>query len=128
MGRTVKNAAIIYIVEDQGMYKTLLLKLNYGDRGWASPGGGIDAGEDSWTAAKREMMEETGIIIECDKPHTKFIIDKTMIYIVQGPERCVKLSDEHVAYTYIPLTEVTDVRLTEYARDAFTLLLRTLTI
>jgi putative (di)nucleoside polyphosphate hydrolase len=28
---------------------------------WQMPQGGIDPGEDTWTAAKRELMEETGV-------------------------------------------------------------------
>ena len=28
---------------------------------WQMPQGGVDPGEDTWTAAKRELMEETGV-------------------------------------------------------------------
>jgi len=33
---------------------------------WLVPGGGIDAGEDTLTAAKRELYEETGLIVDPD--------------------------------------------------------------
>jgi len=33
---------------------------------WLVPGGGIDAGEDTLTAALRELYEETGLIVDAD--------------------------------------------------------------
>ena len=35
-----------------------------GSRWWVTPGGGIDAGEDARTAARRELHEETGLLVE----------------------------------------------------------------
>ena len=34
---------------------------------WLTPGGGIDAGEDAWDAAVRELREETGIVLSPDQ-------------------------------------------------------------
>ncbi|MFI5938434.1 NUDIX hydrolase [Actinoplanes sp. NPDC051494] len=36
---------------------------------WAAPGGGIEPGEDRLTALRRELHEETGLVITADPPH-----------------------------------------------------------
>ncbi|MBU2663889.1 NUDIX domain-containing protein [Actinoplanes bogorensis] len=36
---------------------------------WAAPGGGVEAGEDRMTALRRELLEETGLVIPGDPPH-----------------------------------------------------------
>lgn len=50
---------VFIIVEDN--HKILLVKHNYGEKLWSLPGGGVKQGEIVIVAAKRELLEETGI-------------------------------------------------------------------
>lgn len=60
-GRSVRRAARVVVVD--GLHRVLLLGYRNPSTGvefWATPGGGMDPGEEPVQAARREFREETG--------------------------------------------------------------------
>lgn len=59
--RRIRRAARILLVDEAG--RVMLFRFTPTDRPplWATPGGECDAGEDFPAAARRELLEETGI-------------------------------------------------------------------
>lgn len=58
-----KVAAVVFVEHNQ---RILLVRrtVNPGRGKWALPGGYVDYGEDPYHAARREVLEETGLIVE----------------------------------------------------------------
>lgn len=52
--------AIVYKFGEDGQPKLLLVKHRYGGH-WAFPKGHVEAGEDEFQTARREILEETGL-------------------------------------------------------------------
>ncbi len=52
------------LFDDEG--RILLVHQHYGDRNWALPGGGLEAGEDPMDGVVREFLEETGFEVGLD--------------------------------------------------------------
>ena len=44
--------------------RILCVRLNYGSRGWTTPGGCVEPGESPFDALAREVVEETGLEVE----------------------------------------------------------------
>jgi 8-oxo-dGTP pyrophosphatase MutT (NUDIX family) len=44
--------------------RVLCVKMNYGSRCWTTPGGRVEPGESPTEALKREVLEESGYVIE----------------------------------------------------------------
>ena len=64
MTRTPRPAARILLVDDDG--RILLFRFTPEDRApfWCTPGGAVDPGESYEQAARRELLEETGIVAD----------------------------------------------------------------
>ncbi len=99
--------------------ETLLLKRH--NSIWEFPGGGIEYGEHPEVAAKRECFEECGITVSnveligvTSATYKKEGKEKHSIYIVYKSEvknKEFKISGEHVAAQWFPVSELKNVNL-----------------
>jgi len=69
-----RPAARILLLDDRG--RLLLFRFDAGDRPpfWCTPGGAVDPGETYAEAARRELIEETGLDLACgDEVHQRTV-------------------------------------------------------
>ncbi|CAM5472864.1 MULTISPECIES: NUDIX hydrolase [Streptomyces] len=90
---------------------------------WWLPGGMLDPGEDPWTAARREALEETGVDIGNEArligiDHRADVLGTGPVLdcyfdggVLDGTER-IRLSPEHDRYAFLTLDELTEPTLT----------------
>ncbi len=96
---------------------------------WELPAGRIDDGETALTAAKRELLEETGYSARQWKRILHFyaspgFLDETMtIYLAQGLQagEAQPEADERIATRFFPLSEAVRMALHGRIRDAKTI-------
>ncbi|HTC90950.1 MAG TPA: NUDIX hydrolase [Bryobacteraceae bacterium] len=96
---------------------------------WELPAGRIDDGETPLTAAKRELLEETGYTARQWKRILHFYVspgflDETMtIYLARGLRAGVAQpeADERIAVKFFPLSEAKRMALNGTIRDAKTI-------
>eukprot|EP00920_Eleutheroschizon_duboscqi_P040555 GHVT01097035.1.p2 GENE.GHVT01097035.1~~GHVT01097035.1.p2 ORF type:complete len:160 (+),score=16.73 GHVT01097035.1:872-1351(+) len=96
-------------------WEYLLLQTSYGEHHWTSPKGHVDPGEDLYTTALRETLEEAGLASNDLIIHKDF--KKVLNYTVKGvpkevtywiaqlrdPQCQIKLSHEHQDLRWLPL-------------------------
>ncbi|MCF3131415.1 NUDIX hydrolase [Streptomyces olivochromogenes] len=116
-------ASCVLVLDDRD--RMLLLRYGTGQPlagSWWLPGGMLDHGEDPWTAARREMLEETGVELAPDP--TLIGIDHRADVLGTGPvldcffyggtlagDTLVRLSDEHDRHGLFSLDELADTTL-----------------
>jgi ADP-ribose pyrophosphatase len=96
---------------------------------WELPAGRIDDGETAFTAAKRELLEETGYTARQWKRIMHFYVspgflDETMtIYLAQGlkPGTAQPEPDEKIAIKFFSLSEAKKMAISGRIRDAKTI-------
>jgi ADP-ribose pyrophosphatase len=96
---------------------------------WELPAGRIDDGETALTAAKRELLEETGYTARQWRRILHFYVspgflDETMtIYLAQGLRagKAQPEADERIATKFFPLSEAKHMAINGRIRDAKTI-------
>ena len=112
--------AYVYITTDNGILFLLLkrAKTKMYEHLWQGVAGKIGKGEKSWDTAKRELLEETGLI-----PKKMFIADHVSKFYEAKDDRInlvpvfgievntkeVVLSDEHSEYKWVTINEALDL-------------------
>lgn len=91
---------------------------------WELPGGGIDFGETIQDSLKREMKEETGLVVQVLQPLTvnNFTIKNSQYFevtflcrVTDGSYNIV-LSYEHTEYLWILLSKLDSIEISDYIR------------
>jgi 8-oxo-dGTP pyrophosphatase MutT (NUDIX family)/ribosomal protein S18 acetylase RimI-like enzyme len=73
--RTERPAARILLLDPAD--RVLLVRFDAGDRPafWATPGGALDPGEDFASGARRELLEETGLDLDCGREVARRVVE-----------------------------------------------------
>lgn len=115
---TISQKAVLF--DPEGREVLLLLQEN---GFWELPGGRIDTDEAPATGLRREVYEETGLLVDVDRPiHTAaWQNDRdedryAVIYCCRADDREVRLSSEHVHWRWILPDAAVEFEL---ARPAF---------
>ena len=105
------KAAVGAVVIEEG--RILLVKRKYAPKkgNWAIPGGSVNLGESLQAAAEREIMEETGLIIEAKEPvYTFDLIEHDSKGKILFHYVVVDLLAEYVSGDLHPADDVSDAR------------------
>ncbi|PIK14751.1 NUDIX domain-containing protein [Halobacteriovorax sp. JY17] len=108
----------VVVIGGENLNKLLLLQTNTDrDEYWQNVTGSVDEGETFYSAAKRELEEETGIVATLVELNLQFeftdrwkkdVLEKVFLAKVEEEEIEIKISrEEHQDYKWLLLKEVT---------------------
>jgi len=127
---TEKSAGFILITDDFETDDYCVLLLHYTSGHWDFPKGNIETNETELEAATRELQEETGIETIRVIPNFRCVLDykytrKTMLiskqvtlFLASTGVRKVKISHEHIGYSWVKKSDATTQLTYENAKSA----------
>jgi ADP-ribose pyrophosphatase len=127
------GSIVVLALDDSGRTPRLLLERQYryaaDMRLWELPAGRIDPGEDQLTAAKRELLEETGFTARKWRKALSFyaspgFLDEVMhVFLARGLEKgqARPEDDERIRVHFFPLPRVVKMALSGKIPDSKTL-------
>jgi 8-oxo-dGTP diphosphatase len=124
LNKLQKVGTIAFIYKDN---RVLVLKRSKTESpfpgNWEIPGGGVEFGEDTEDALRREVKEETGLKIKIIQPYTTFSyiwkgVQRIDIqYLCQPFTKKIILSDEHDEYLWATKNMVKKLKTTGKMRQ-----------
>jgi bis(5'-nucleosidyl)-tetraphosphatase len=127
---TEKSAGFILITDDFEATDYSVLLLHYTSGHWDFPKGNIETNETELEAATRELQEETGI--ECFRviPNFRYVLDykytrrnvliskQVTLFLASTGVRKVKISHEHIGYSWVKKSDATTELTYKNAKNA----------
>jgi bis(5'-nucleosidyl)-tetraphosphatase len=127
---TEKSAGFILITDDFETTDFSVLLLHYTSGHWDFPKGNIETNETELEAATRELQEETGIESFRVIPNFRYVLDykytrknvliskQVTIFLASTGVRKVKISHEHIGYSWVKKSDATTQLTYKNAKNA----------
>ncbi|CAN5566722.1 bis(5'-nucleosyl)-tetraphosphatase [soil metagenome] len=127
---TEKSAGFILITDDFKTDYYSVLLLHYTSGHWDFPKGNIETNETELEAATRELQEETGIESFRVIPNFRYVLDykytrmtrliskQVTLFLASTGVRKVKISNEHIGYSWVKKNDATTKLTYKNAKNA----------